>query len=187
MTDHKEELIKQNKVIRKHWFVWYTKPRVEKKLHERLKKEGIDSFLPLKKDLHQWSDRKKWVDVPLFRSYIFTKITRRRFELVRTTEGIVTFLRFNGEPAVMRDEEITRIQQLITDPADLEVVHHQFFEGERVQIIAGPMMGIEGLVVEHKGNRKIAVNIEKLGKSVLVNVPKNNLTKVNSVHMISKD
>lgn len=186
MTDYKASLLKQNKIIPKHWYVWYTKPRVEKKLHDRLKAEGVHVFLPLKKDLHQWSDRKKWVEVPLFRGYIFTKITKRRFELVRTTEGVVTNLRFDGEPAIMKDEEITRIKQLITDPADLEVVHHQFYEGEHVQIIAGPMMGIEGLVVEHKGNRKIAVNIEKLGKSVLVNVPKNNLKKVQSVHIISK-
>ena len=168
---------KEDRVIPKQWYIWYTQPRVEKKLEQRLKGEGIQTYLPLKKELRQWSDRKKWVEVPLFNGYIFTKISRRKFEEVRRTDGIVTFVKFNGQAATLREDEIERIQKLITDPANLEVVHHHFEEGERVQIVAGPLMGIEGLVVQHKGAKKVAINIEKLGKSILVNVPINNLSK----------
>ena len=168
---------KEDRVIPKKWYIWYTQPRVEKKLEKRLEAEGIEVYLPLKKELRQWSDRKKWVEVPLFNGYIFTRISRRKFEEVRRTDGIVSYVRFNGEAATLSDGEIERIRQLITDPANLEVVHHHFDEGEKVNIIAGPLMGIEGLVVQHKGAKKVAVNIEKLGKSILVNVPINCLRK----------
>ncbi len=167
-----------DKVIQKHWYIWYTQPRVEKKVKKRLEAEDIEVFLPLTKQLRQWSDRKKWVEVPLFRGYIFTKVSPRRFQEVYYTTGIVTYIRFEGEPAIMSEDEIHLIQQLITDPEDLEVVHHEFYEGERVQVITGPLMGVEGFVYQQQGAKKVAVNIHKLGKSVLVQVPLNNLRKI---------
>lgn len=169
---------KKNRVIPQQWFIWYTQPRVEKQLQKRLAGEGIEVFLPLRKELHEWSDRKKWVEVPLFRGYLFTKISLRKFEEVRRTNGIVTYVRFNGQPATLSETEIQRVQQLVTEPEDLEVLHTIFREGERVQVIAGPLMGIEGLVVEHKGAKKVAVNVEKLGHSILVEVPIQNLRKL---------
>lgn len=164
--------------IPQQWYIWYTQPRAEKQLQKRLAGEGIEVFLPLRKELHQWSDRKKWVEVPLFRGYLFTKISRRKFEEVRSTNGIVTYVRFDGQAATLSEQEIHRIQQLITDPEDLEVLHTTFEQGERVQVISGPLMGIEGLVVQHKGAKKVAVNIEKLGQSILVDVPIQNLRKL---------
>jgi transcription antitermination factor NusG len=169
---------RDERTIPQQWYIWYTQPRAEKQLQKRLAGEGIEVFLPLRKELHQWSDRKKWVEVPLFRGYLFTKISMRKFEEVRRTNGIVTYVRFNGKAATLGEGEIHRIQQLITDPEDLEVVYTTFEEGERVQVIAGPLMGIEGLVVQHKGSKKVAVNIEKLGHSILVDVPIQNLRKL---------
>ena len=57
----------------KTWYALYTKSRNEKKAHSALVSSGIDSFLPLIKNLKQWSDRKKWVEEPLFRSYLFVQ------------------------------------------------------------------------------------------------------------------
>ena len=59
-----------------HWFAVYTKSRNEKKVYERLIDEGYEAYLPLQKRLKQWSDRKKWVEEPLLRSYVFVKINR---------------------------------------------------------------------------------------------------------------
>ena len=169
---------RKDRTIPQQWYIWYTQPRVEKQLQKRLAGDGIEVFLPLRKELHNWSDRKKWVEVPLFRGYLFTKISKRKFEEVRRTNGIVTYVRFDGQAATLSENEIHRIQQLITDPEDLEVLHTTFQEGERVQVITGPLMGIEGLVVEHKGAKKVAVNIEKLGHSILVDIPIQNLRKL---------
>jgi len=182
MYDYRQILKnRKDKVIEKDWYIWYTQPRIEKKLEKRLSAEGIEVFLPLTQQLRQWSDRKKWVEVPLFNGYIFTKASPRRFQEIRQTDGIVTFIRFEGKPAIMGEEEIQRIRQLTQNAADIEVAHQVFEEGEPVQILAGPLMGIEGLVHEQQGTKKVAINIEKLGKSVLVHVPVNNLAKKNTI------
>ena len=58
----------------KKWLAVYTKPRHEKFVEKELKKKGIEVYLPILKERRKWSDRKKWVSFPLFRSYIFVKI-----------------------------------------------------------------------------------------------------------------
>ena len=55
------------------WVAFYTLPRNEKKIFSKLQEKGYITYLPLKKELHKWHDRKKWVDVPLIPSYIFVK------------------------------------------------------------------------------------------------------------------
>ena len=60
--------------IGKKWIAVYTKPRHEKTVALELGKKGIESYLPLLKERRKWSDRKKWVEFPLFRSYVFVKI-----------------------------------------------------------------------------------------------------------------
>ena len=69
-----EDSIDSGGEINKKWFVIYTRSRFEKKIYQELLKINIESYLPLQKKLKQWSDRKKWVEEPLFRSYIFVKI-----------------------------------------------------------------------------------------------------------------
>ncbi len=53
------------------WYPVYTRSRAEKKAHEELNRKGILSYLPLKKTVKQWSDRKKIVEEPLIKSYLF--------------------------------------------------------------------------------------------------------------------
>ena len=60
------------------WVALYTNPRAEKKAESNLKETGFEVYLPLRKELHTWSDRKKWVEVPLLKSYIFAKITAKQ-------------------------------------------------------------------------------------------------------------
>ena len=56
---------------KKNWWALYTKPRHEKKAKLEIEKKGITVYLPLNRVLRQWSDRKKWIEEPLFPGYIF--------------------------------------------------------------------------------------------------------------------
>ena len=62
--------------MERKWYAIYTKPRWEKKLAEKLEEKRIDHYLPMVKTLKLWSDRKKWVNEPLFKSYIFVHVTQ---------------------------------------------------------------------------------------------------------------
>ena len=59
--------------ILKYWIAVYTKPRHEKTVENELQKKGYEVYLPLLKERRKWSDRKVWVEFPMFRSYIFVK------------------------------------------------------------------------------------------------------------------
>jgi transcription antitermination factor NusG len=155
------------------WYIWYTRPRAEKKIHERLLNKGIEVFLPLRRERRQWSDRKKWVDAPLFNGYIFTCISEREWEKVTYTEGILTYVRMEGKPAALRHDQVEDIKELcglsdsveIVDGADIPVL------GEEVIIKGGPFKGLTANAVQYRGLQKIAVHIEQLGKTVLLELP----------------
>ena len=104
------------------WFVLYTQPRNEKKVAERLEKAGITAYCPMTIQVRQWSDRKKKVEVPLLNSYVFVHLPEANRNLVFEIPGIVRYLFWLGEPAVVRDEEIKTLQNwLAHDFAALEV------------------------------------------------------------------
>ena len=55
----------------KRWYVALVRMHHEKKVSERLSKMGIDSFVPVQQQIHQWSDRRKMVDTVLLPMMVF--------------------------------------------------------------------------------------------------------------------
>jgi transcription antitermination factor NusG len=84
-----------------HWYAVYTKPRSEKKLADLLNDKGIEAYLPMRRTLKQWSDRKKMVDEPLITSYVFVHVFRKNYFEVLNTPGAVKYIWFCGKPAVI--------------------------------------------------------------------------------------
>ncbi|MDQ3071779.1 MAG: UpxY family transcription antiterminator [Bacteroidota bacterium] len=139
---------------------------------ERLETKGIDAYLPLRKELKQWSDRKKWIEMPLFSGYIFTNVFLQDFEKIGFTEGVLTFLRYNGKPAILREEEMDRVKMLLSDPEGVEVFDNSLLPGEAIEIIEGPMRGLHGEIVSFRGRRRFAIRIDALNKIMVVDLPK---------------
>ncbi|RYD82962.1 MAG: UpxY family transcription antiterminator [Sphingobacteriales bacterium] len=155
-----------------NWYVWYTKPRAEKKLQERLIAKGVDVFLPLRKELRQWSDRKKWVETPLFNGYIFTNISQREREKVSFTEGIITYVRSEGRPAVIPQLQIDQIRFFLNESEMIEITMvDKIMPGELVKVTKGPFAGRHGEMINYKGSYKLAVRLEQIGSVLLVHLP----------------
>ena len=76
----------------KRWHVIYTKSKWEKKVEGLLLNANIESWCPVQKKERQWSDRKKIIEEPLFRSYVFVKIDKEEHSKVLGTIGVVNFL-----------------------------------------------------------------------------------------------
>jgi transcription antitermination factor NusG len=93
------------------WFVIYTRPRWEKKVHSLLLAKGVESYCPLHKVRRKWSDRIKLVEEPLFKSYVFVKVDEAGRTLVRMTDGVVNFVYWNGKPASIKEKEIQTIRK----------------------------------------------------------------------------
>src|SRR4030042_7161304 len=86
-----------NKSKPSSWFAAYTRSRAEKAVARELEKQHINYYLPLYKTIRQWSDRKKKVELPLIRSYIFVRITRKEYTKVVETFGVVNIVCFSGK------------------------------------------------------------------------------------------
>lgn len=155
--------------MEKKWFVYYTKSRHEKKVKELLERKGYEVFLPMHKVLRQWSDRKKKVEVPLFNSYIFVRTEEHHVATVLQVPGISWNIRHNGKPAVLHPKEHELINRFLATGLTLEVVGTpDLRQGDRVQVIDGPLRGMEGLLVATTDGNRFVVALESIGQSMRV-------------------
>jgi transcription antitermination factor NusG len=161
----------QSSATIKKWFALYTRPRAEKQLFRQLQKAGFNAYLPLRKVLKYWSDRKKWVEEPLFSSYIFVFISEAEYYDVLNIPGAVRYVTFEGKAVPIPPQQIEAIKQFISSGEELPEVELKRSPGDKVDIIAGPMKGIEGELVDIMGRKKVRVEINGLGRAVYLELP----------------
>ena len=152
------------------WYPVYTHPRAEKRAHAALSDKGIVSYLPLHRQLKQWSDRKKWVEVPLIKSYLFVKIAEHRQSEVLMTKGIARFIYFSNKITSMPEKQIEDLKLLMASPYDLEITEENLGAGEKIIIKAGPLKGLQGEVIAYRSQKSLILRLNNLGCSIIVNV-----------------
>ncbi len=171
----------------KCWYALYTKPRAEKKAEEELIEKGIETFLPLQKTLKKWSDRKKWIKVPLIRSYLFIKANRKELYRAEHTPGILKVIRFGGIPEPIPEEQINIIRYLIEKNYNIEVSSEIFNLGDSIEIVQGKLKGLKGYLVQHRGKYKVLLRINTIEKVFLVEVSKHQLQHIKKEDAIVND
>ncbi|MBB3057082.1 UpxY family transcription antiterminator [Mucilaginibacter gotjawali] len=152
------------------WYPVYTHPRSEKKAFEALIKKGVEAYLPLQRQLKQWSDRKKWVEEPFIKSYLFVRIKEHEQTEVLMTKGIARFIYFSGRITPMPDRQINELKLLIASPYELEVTEQDLQPGENIIIKAGPLKGLKGEIISYRSQKQLALRLENLGYSIIVHV-----------------
>jgi len=151
------------------WYPVYTRSRAEKKAYDELLKKDIKCYLPLKKTLKQWSDRKKIVEEPLIKSYLFVYISAREYAEVLMTNGIARFLYFSGNIASMPEQQIENLKLLLATDAELEVLEYDIKAGEQVIIKAGPFKGMLAEIVALHNKRRLILRLENMGVAIEIN------------------
>jgi len=156
------------------WYALYTKPRWEKKVDERLLLRNIQSWCPLQKVERQWSDRKKVIDEPIFKSYVFVHMNLEDRLIVLQTDGVLNFVHHEGKPAVVRDEEIEIIKSyLLIKNTKISTFSYDSLSADmKVKIQAGVFMDNTGTVMRAT-NKKAFVRLESLGQVMVVEFPVN--------------
>src|SRR5476649_2771079 len=160
------------------WYPVYTHPRAEKKACQALLKKGIETYLPLHRRLKQWSDRKKWVEEPFIKSYLFVHITTRQQTEVLMTPGVSRFLYFSGKVASMPNRQIDELKLLMASPYDLEITEEHLQPGEKIRIKAGPLKGLTGEIISYRSQKQLVLRLENLGYSIVVNVSASFINRV---------
>ena len=78
----------------KKWISIYTKSRHEKVVAKKLVENGFEVYLPMLREKRKWSDRKKWVEFPLFKSYMFVKTEIKESISIVKVPNVVKIIRF---------------------------------------------------------------------------------------------
>jgi transcription antitermination factor NusG len=161
----------------KQWHVIYTKSKWEKKVDELLMQKGYESWCPVQKQERRWSDRKKIIDVPLFRSYVFIKATKEDYTAILSTAGVVNFLYFEKKPAIIRDAEIEVIKKYLGLAVEsIKVIDMTNLPLQtKVEINQGLFMGRRGEVIK-SGKNNVFVRLESLNMMMIVEFKVNEIS-----------
>lgn len=151
------------------WYAVYVRSRSEKKVLADLAATGIEAYLPLQRKLRQWSDRKKWVEMPLISGYVFVHIAKSDYEKVLKCDFAVCYVHFEGKAAIIRDEDIDLLKRMLgQSELELEATTEKLQPGQMVEVISGPLCGTIGELVEYRGKNRVALRIPPLGYTVLI-------------------
>ena len=159
----------------KSWFAIYVKSRTEKKVSAEFENQGIDHYLPLVKILKQWSDRKKWVHEPLFKSYVFVHVDSLQYFEVLKANNVVRYITFEGKAVKIPPQQIEAVKYFLDD-AEPKELSEEFWEvGQQVEVITGSMTGLTGELVEVKNKHQVRIKIEAINQIIFIQIPKNKL------------
>lgn len=161
---------------RPRWFVIHTRSRHEKKVREQLELKRLEAFLPLYPSKRNWNGRHAMVDLPLFPGYIFVRIPLVERLSVLNIAGVAGLISFRGAPVPLPDGEMERMRDCLSW-APAEPVPY-FQPGNRVRIVAGPLAGLEGVILRQNGQTRFVLSIDLILRSVAVNVDASDLELV---------
>ena len=139
-------------------------------MHSELQKKNIETFLPLVEEMHTWSDRKKKIQEPLFRGYIFIKTDLQNKSSVLMTDGVVRFVGLNNKPSSIPDLQIDWLRLIVAESLEMRLERYINI-GERVRVIAGPLIGVAGIVIRMHRISRVVVSITAIEQSVSIQVP----------------
>jgi transcription antitermination factor NusG len=153
------------------WFAVHTRSKSEKFVQRLLDKKGIHAWLPLQQFKRRYVRSIRMVEKPLINCYVFVKIIKDEYLPVLETENVAGFVKFNKNMIAIPEAELDVLRR-ITMEADLEVeaVPGAFSEGDPVEISAGSLFGLRGRIVKSEGKRKMQVELEQLGYSLLITI-----------------
>jgi transcriptional antiterminator RfaH len=152
------------------WYPVCTNPRAEKKAYQALINKGLETYLPLHRQLKQWSDRKKWVEEPLIKSYLFVYINEHEQTEVLMTKGVSRFIYFSGRITSMPQKQIDELKLLMASPFELEITEDNLQPGEKIIIKAGPLKGLTGEIISYRSQKQLALRLENLGYSIIIHM-----------------
>lgn len=151
------------------WYALHTRCRYEKKVDHLLKEKEITSYLPLRESYHRWSDRYKKVLTPLFSCYVFVSIMLQDSYTILQTDGAIKLVSFNGKPAVIPDDQIATIKQILEKK--MTIYHTDFFvPGKKVKIFRGPLQGVEGTLIQKNNKNRLVISIEGINQALSIEI-----------------
>lgn len=160
------EFMKEDEV---HWYVGCVRSCQEKNVAEALASRGIEHYFPVRREVRQWSDRRKVVECPVIPRFIFIRcLNSERAGIMEREPRIWRFLPDAGKAAVVRDSEMEAFRRMVEQGSGaMRFSDRPPAPGDRVRVTDGPLAGLECELVNVEGSRCLAVRLGLLGAATM--------------------
>lgn len=159
----------------RQWVVVHTRPRCEKKLDEAARRQNMLTYLPVHQRTHQYGARERTFTSPMFPGYIFAYpgVEGRRW-LVQNRH-VANLLEVPDQRSLVG--QLRQLQMALQSGHLMEVLPY-LESGRRVRVLAGPLRGLEGMIVRVKGQTRMVLNVDMIRESVAVEIDSSMLSPV---------
>jgi transcription antitermination factor NusG len=151
------------------WYAAYTAANHEKRVTIQLGQRSIAHFLPQYDSVRRWKDRRVKLQLPLFPGYVFVHLALRHRLQVLEVPGVSRLVGFNGQPCALPESEIEAVKACLARRMCVEP-HPYLQVGHRVRVKAGPLQGLQGLLVRKKNSARFVMSLDLIMRSVSVEI-----------------
>jgi transcription antitermination factor NusG len=151
------------------WYAAYTSANHEKRVAEQLTQRSVEHFLPLYDTVRRWKDRRVQLQLPLFHGYVFVRLALRDRLQVLQVPGVAKLVGFNGTPTPLPQEEIETLRTSLAGGVRAEP-HPYLTVGRRVRVKAGPLAGVEGILVKRKNRARFVMSVALIQRAMAVEI-----------------
>jgi transcription antitermination factor NusG len=158
-------------LVQPAWYALYTRSRFEKKMLGELTDRQVEVFLPMREILSRWKDRKKRIWIPLFPGYIFVNhidTPENRYRILNIP-GAVRFVGHEGHAEPIPEDQILYVRRFLESSISIDSYPYMQV-GTRVEVIAGPLTGIQGILVEKRGRFRFVLQVDLIRQAVSVEI-----------------
>ena len=160
------------------WFAFRTMYKREKMVAKRLMIKGLESYVPLRTIVRQYSSKRTITQVPLFSSYVFVRLSAKHYSTVLSDDDVFEIVKFQGEVGRIKEEEISFLKKVLRDDTnDYDVMLYDGLEaGASIVLAGGPLAGTKGKILRSHGSHNFVVELQNLGLSVQLTVDRRYLS-----------
>jgi transcription antitermination factor NusG len=179
-TDYRTEKMAVPESLMQTWYALQTGYRCEQRVAQGLASKGFETYLPLLREVHQWKDRKKVIDVPAFCGYLFVHYEpnlRNRVKVLETT-GVIRLLGGNHAPIPVSEFEIEAVRRTLSSGVACDRCD-SLLPGSMVRVMRGPMSGVQGKLVRIKNSLRLVISISVFSQAISAEL---NLSDVEAIH-----
>lgn len=173
-------------VIAKHeWYAIVTKFKCEKYVTSALQRKGLEAYVPLLRKTKRYTRKIKTYEIPMISCYAFVKISPADKTQVLEVPYVHNFVRFDGKIAPVPEHEMQMMRRVVGEISDVIVEPRYWRQGDKVEVIAGNLTGIQGILIEQNGKHEFVIELETLGYQLRMVVDRSVLRRVNTLLAVS--
>ncbi len=162
----------------KRWYLLYCKRGEQGRAKLHLENQGVECFYPTIEVEKISRGKRQKVEEPLFPSYVFVYFDYEQgpnFTSVRSTRGVVDFVRFGAQPKEVHGELVFELKQIELDSEDKSAYDNMPKHGDQVRIKSGQFAGFDAIFQEQDGEKRSIMLVQMITKPVPVSIDNSDL------------